>query len=56
MIRYVQHSGDRWNGANDLYFHALPFLIGVAYERIVNRFDALEDVRGNILGHLQKPF
>lgn len=31
-----------------LVFHALPFLLGVAYERTVNRFDSLAWLRANI--------
>ncbi|MBW2385849.1 MAG: methyltransferase domain-containing protein [Deltaproteobacteria bacterium] len=38
-----------------LMFSTLPFLIGVAYERLVNRFDALATFRACILGRLRKP-
>jgi SAM-dependent methyltransferase len=37
-----------------LVFHPLPFLIGVAYERVVNRFDVLAGLRANIFGRLVK--
>jgi ubiquinone/menaquinone biosynthesis C-methylase UbiE len=37
-----------------LVFHAVPFLAGVAWERLVNRFDALAPLRANIFGRLQK--
>jgi SAM-dependent methyltransferase len=37
-----------------LKFHSIPFLIGVLYERTVNRFDALSFMRANIFGRLQK--
>jgi SAM-dependent methyltransferase len=33
----------------------LTFLTGVAYERIVNRFEVLRSVRANILGCFRKP-
>lgn len=33
-----------------LVFHPLPFLGGVAYERLVNRFEALAGIRANIFG------
>lgn len=35
-----------------LVFATVPFLAGVAYERITNRFDALARYRGSILGRL----
>ncbi len=35
-----------------LVFHAVPFLLGVAYERTVNRFDALTGLRANIFGRM----
>ena len=31
------------------------FLVGVGYERLVNRFDALRHLRANILGCFRKP-
>ena len=31
------------------------FLVGVCYERVVNRFSTLEGIRSNILGHFIKP-
>ncbi len=37
-----------------LVFHALPFLAGVAYERLVNSTEALASVRANIFGQLVK--
>lgn len=37
-----------------LRFHSIPFLAGVLYERIVNRFDSLSGIRVNIFGRLQK--
>ncbi len=37
-----------------LSFHAIPFLAGVAWERVVNRFGALSPLRANILGRLVK--
>jgi SAM-dependent methyltransferase len=37
-----------------LMFHALPFLAGVAYERLVNSHDALSGLRSNIFGQLTK--
>ncbi|MGH7782090.1 MAG: class I SAM-dependent methyltransferase [Candidatus Binataceae bacterium] len=33
-----------------LVFHPLPFVAGVAYERLVNRFEVLAGMRGNIFG------
>jgi hypothetical protein len=33
-------------------FHPAPFLLGVAYERAVNRTALLRDLRGNIFGRL----
>lgn len=38
-----------------LRFHAVPFLMGVAYERMVNATELLKDLRINILGCLTKP-
>ncbi len=35
-------------------FHAIPFMLGVAYERLVNRFDILSGIRVNIFGRLVK--
>lgn len=40
---------------NYLMFNSFLFLIGVAYERITTRFDALKILRGWILVTLQKP-
>lgn len=37
-----------------LMFHALPFILGVAYERIVNSHDAFGGIRSNIFGQLTK--
>jgi SAM-dependent methyltransferase len=37
-----------------LMFHALPFLAGVAYERLVNSHDAFSGLRANIFGQLTK--
>lgn len=37
-----------------LVFHPLPFLLGVSYERFVNRFELLAGLRANIFGKLQK--
>lgn len=37
-----------------LMFHALPFLAGVAYERLVNSTEMLSGMRANIFGRLQK--
>lgn len=37
-----------------LMFHALPFLAGVAYERIVNSSEMLAGLRSNIFGQLVK--
>ncbi len=37
-----------------LMFHVVPFLFGVGYERLVNRFDALSWLRGTIFGRLVK--
>jgi hypothetical protein len=34
----------------------LTFLVGVAYERLVNRFDLLRPLRANILGCFRKSF
>ena len=38
-----------------LAFHPLPFTLGVAYERLVNRFEALAPLRVNLLAVLRKP-
>jgi SAM-dependent methyltransferase len=35
-----------------LMFHAAPFLLGVAYERLVNSTEALAGLRSNIVGRL----
>jgi hypothetical protein len=37
-----------------LTFHAAPFMVGVAYERLVNRFRFLAAMRVNILGRMVK--
>ncbi len=37
-----------------LQFHAVPFLAGVAYERLVNRFASLAPLRANIFGRLER--
>lgn len=37
-----------------LVFHAVPFLAGVAYERLVNSTEALSGLRANILARLVK--
>jgi len=37
-----------------LVFATLPFLAGVAWERVTNRFDALARYRANIFGRLQR--
>lgn len=37
-----------------LQFHALPFLAGVAYERIVNSSEAFAGLRANFFGRLTK--
>jgi ubiquinone/menaquinone biosynthesis C-methylase UbiE len=37
-----------------LMFHSIPFLCGVVYERIVNRFKSLSCIRANIFGRLEK--
>ncbi len=37
-----------------LVFHPAPFLAGVAYERVVNRYEALAGARANIFGRLVK--
>ncbi len=37
-----------------LRFHTVPFLIGVAYERLVNRWPRLARFRANLLGRLVK--
>ena len=38
-----------------LAFHPLAFALGVAYERLVNRFEALAPLRINLLSVLRKP-
>ncbi len=35
-----------------LTFHSIPFLVGVMYERTVNRFESLSGIRANIFGRL----
>lgn len=37
-----------------LVFHPLAFLLGVFYERTVNKFERLSGLRANIFGRLQK--
>jgi SAM-dependent methyltransferase len=37
-----------------MVFHWMPFLVGVAYERTVNRYEYLSDLRASILGRLVK--
>jgi SAM-dependent methyltransferase len=37
-----------------LVFNSLPFVLGVGYERLVNRYHALEDLRANIFARLVK--
>lgn len=37
-----------------LAFHPIPFLLGVVYERTVNRWDVLASLRANIFGRLTK--
>ncbi|MBV8361658.1 MAG: hypothetical protein JO189_27540, partial [Deltaproteobacteria bacterium] len=37
-----------------LVFHPIAFYAGVAYERIVNRYELLAPLRANILGRLTK--
>lgn len=37
-----------------LKFHSVPFLIGVCYERLVNRYELLAPFRASILGRLVK--
>ncbi|MFQ5861516.1 MAG: class I SAM-dependent methyltransferase [Candidatus Brocadiales bacterium] len=37
-----------------LVFHPVPFLVGVMYERTVNRFKSLSRFRANIFGRLKK--
>jgi SAM-dependent methyltransferase len=37
-----------------LVFATVPFLGGVVYERLVNRFDALAPLRANIFGRLER--
>jgi SAM-dependent methyltransferase len=38
-----------------LAFHPVAFALGVAYERLVNRFEALAPLRVNLLAVLRKP-
>jgi SAM-dependent methyltransferase len=38
-----------------LQFHSIPFLVGMAYERLVNATSLLEGTRANILGRFVKP-
>lgn len=37
-----------------LMFNVLPFLVGIAYERLVNRFEGFSGLRANIFGKLIK--
>jgi hypothetical protein len=37
-----------------LVFNSLPFVLGVGYERLVNRYAGLEDLRANIFARLVK--
>ena len=37
-----------------LVFHTIPFLIGVVYERLVNRFELFGGLRANIFGRMVK--
>ena len=37
-----------------LVFHFLPFLVGVGYERVVNRYRLFEGLRAGILGRMVK--
>lgn len=37
-----------------LMFHPMPFLVGVLYERVVNRFEILSVIRANIFGRIVK--
>lgn len=37
-----------------LVFHIVPFMFGLAYERLVNKFSQLYWIRANILGRLTK--
>jgi SAM-dependent methyltransferase len=44
-----------WEGPPGyLIFNSLPFLVGVGYERTVNRFKSLQDLRANIFARLVK--
>src|SRR5256885_3725385 len=44
-----------WEGPPGyLVFNSLPFVIGVAYERVVNRYPALEELRANIFARMLK--
>ena len=38
-----------------LTFAVPPFLLGAAYERLVNKFEGLAGIRSNIFGHFRKP-
>jgi SAM-dependent methyltransferase len=37
-----------------LVFNTVPFLLGVGYERLVNRYSALEELRANLFARLGK--
>jgi len=38
----------------NLVFHAIPFLVGVGYERTVNRWRMFEGIRAGIFGRMVK--
>jgi hypothetical protein len=37
-----------------MVFHFLPFLVGVGYERVVNRYRMFEGLRAGIFGRMVK--
>ena len=37
-----------------LMFHAVPFALGLAYERMANSSDRLAPLRANIFGRLER--
>lgn len=37
-----------------LVFHPIPFILGVVYERLVNKYSFCSGIRANILGRLEK--
>jgi SAM-dependent methyltransferase len=44
-----------WEGPPGyLVFNSVPFMVGVGYERIVNRYKALEGLRANIFARMEK--